>query len=121
MKLINISRPEIEQVEKEKQEYTLIGVYALKPGLKLFEYNPKKDTVKEVKVLDRQRIEIDIMHGGSFSESESPKHVTVDSRNIYFQALRMESALNRVKAWKEGRKQLFNLQKPKNEINIFQQ
>lgn len=42
------SKPEIENIEREKQEYKLIGTFLRTRGLKLYSYNSLKNKLTEV-------------------------------------------------------------------------
>lgn len=46
--LTQVRRTEIEQVQKEKHEYKMLGTYLRTRGLKLFAYNPVTKQLKEV-------------------------------------------------------------------------
>jgi len=108
-----IKKNEVEQVVKEKMEYTLLGTYIIKKGLKLFYYNPVDGSINEaiIKTSDLCICEL-TEEGWIYYDSESDQ-TTIDGRCIYFQALRMQSAIDRVAKFKQGKiKELFNLKKP---------
>lgn len=120
-----IKKSEIEQVVREKQEYTLLGKYNLTKGFKLFCYNPINGEVTQPKIkvsgfIQCELVNVDGVPTWQWFDPEN-FNVTIDSRNIYFESLNIKNAINRVKKWKEGKiKELFNLKKPCIcSINIF--
>lgn len=103
----DFSKSEIEQGEKEKQEYKLLGKFSRTPGLKLFAYNSQKDEIFEVKISQKSIIDFTDI------EKTLPEEATVDSRNIHFEALNITTAQKRVSKFKAGKiKELDNLKKP---------
>ena len=46
----SVSKPEMEQVQKQKQEYKLIEQWLRTPGLNLYAYNHLKDEIFLIKV-----------------------------------------------------------------------
>lgn len=117
-----LDKPEIEQVQQEKQEYKLLGSYHRTAGLRLFCYNPHNDSVEmvdETKSSDTCIVEF-LKRGHIISDFNTPK-ITVDPNWDYFEVLNLENAIKRVMKYKNGEiKKLSNLQPPrKSTINLF--
>jgi len=115
------TKPEMEQVEREKQEYKLIGNYLRTKGLKLYAYSSLKDELTEVNI-DRG----DTLHlipdenGKLCAVNVELEKATVDSRNIHFEALNWKNAQKRVRNYKQGKiKELCNLREPGEGINFW--
>ena len=109
----NVNKNEIESVQKEQQEYKLIGSFLRTRGLKLFSYNPSLNLITEI-VIEKHKtlsLGVDAMNGNLTRENGiGQEKCTFDSRNIPFEALNMKNALKRVNNYKEGKvKYLCNL------------
>ena len=110
------SKPEVEQVQKEKMEYHLLGTYLRTRGLTLYSYNPMKNEIEPVVISYSNTIHIIPEDGQLIAVDLEAEKTTVDSRFIYFEALNQKSAERRVKKWKNGQiKELFNLRDPNKE------
>jgi hypothetical protein len=112
----SVSKTEVEQVQKEKEEYKLIDKYQRTKGLILFAYSPMKDLIQIVKVdhkKDAQMI-MDETSGKWRSATILEEECVVDSRNIHFEALNMKNAIKRVNKYKNLGKidELCNLKPP---------
>lgn len=116
------SKPEMENVEREKQEYKLIGKFLRRKGLKMYAYNSTKDELKEVNITTKDEVNVVMDENKKlvpvdlgFEEAE------VDSRNIHFEALNWKSAQKRLRNYKSGKiKELCNLREPSPEgIKLF--
>jgi hypothetical protein len=107
------NKPEIEQVEKKKQEYYLLGTFLRTRGLRLFGYNNLKNEVFEVKIQYGNTIHLIPQIDGSLLPIDfEAEKCTVDSRFEYFEALNFESANKRVLKYKQGKlSELCNLRK----------
>ena len=111
----SFSKPEIEQVQKQKQEYKLIGKYLRTKGLRLFSFNSLRDIeLKEVIISTKDEVHLSFNEYGKLAPVDlGMEECQVDSRDIHFEALRMESAVKRVEKWKKGKiKELCNLRNP---------
>jgi len=107
------NKPEIENVEKEKMEYTLLGTFQRTRGLKLFAYNYLDDIVSEIKIKPKSTLNIKIENNKCIPSDEAPEEATVDNRFIHFEALNMKNAIRRLNKYKSGKlKELCNLRKP---------
>ena len=115
------NKPEIEQVEKKKQEYYLLGTYLRTRGLKLFGYNHIEKKVFAVDIVYSSTIHVVTEKDGSLKTIDyDAEKTTVDSRFDYFEAMCLRTAKNRVQKYLSGKiKTLCNLRKPDNTINIF--
>jgi len=115
------SKGETELVEQEKQEYKLIGEYSRTRGLGLFYYDPRKDIVAEQEIKYGNTIHLVPKDNELVPIDYEQEKATVDTRCVYFEALNIHKAKQRVDRWKMGRvKELCNLKPPKNgTIELF--
>ncbi|PIZ52166.1 hypothetical protein COY27_01160 [Candidatus Woesearchaeota archaeon CG_4_10_14_0_2_um_filter_33_13] len=106
-----LSKPEIEQVEQQKQEYKLIEQYIRSKGMIMYAYNPLKDEIKEIKPIVKKDVALVVSEEGTLIKKEEAKEeVMVDPRNIFFEALNSRNAIKRVNKYKQGKiKELCNL------------
>lgn len=108
-----LSKPQIEQVQKEKHEYKLVGTFLRTKGLNLYAYNSIKDELKEVDVRHKDTVNLTPTAEGLIAEDAATEETQVDTRDEHFEALNWGSAQKRVKKWREGKiKELCNLRKP---------
>ena len=118
----SIGKPEIENVERAKQEYKLIGKYLRKKGLRLYAYSSIKNELKEVKITMKDQVHITTDEYGKLAPVDlGLEEAEVDSRNIHFEALNWKNAEKRLEKFKSGKiKELRNLREPESEgIKIF--
>jgi len=115
------SKPEMENVEREKQEYKLIGTFLRKRGLKLFAYNSLKNLLTEVEVEHGNTLHLMPDENGKLRAVDLElEKATVDSREIHFEALNRKNAEKRLKKFKQGKiKDLCNLREPGDGINFW--
>lgn len=116
------SKPELEQVEKEKQEYNLLGKYIRTKGLMLFAYNTTKDELIQLTVKKKKEAILVFDAEGKLNTANlSHEECEVDARNIHFEALNIASATKRLQKYKDGKiKELCNLREPtENSIKLF--
>jgi hypothetical protein len=116
-KLNSFSITDIEQVQQEEKEYLLLGTFLRTRGLCLFYYNPANRETKEATIKYSDTLHIYKMPDNRFItiDWESQK-CTVDSKVIYFEALNIKSAIQRVKRFQQGFvKELCNLRVPSKE------
>lgn len=107
------SKPETEQVQKEKQEYKMLDRFLIRRGQLLFSYNYMKDEIKEVKYRDKNEIHIKHNEKGELLPVDlGLEEAEVDSKNEHFWALNWKNAEKRVRNYKAGKiKKLGNLVK----------
>lgn len=111
--LTDVSKPSIEQMEKEQQEYHLLTTFLRTRGLKLFSYNYIDGDISEVIVKKGATINISAVDGQLIPVDFEREKCTVDSRLVYFEALNISSASKRVKRYRAGKIQtLCNLREP---------
>lgn len=117
-----VNKPEIEQVVKEKMEYTLLGSYNINKGFSLFAYSSSTNKIRKVSLKKGKFIQCELTSIGWIWFDPENLNTTIDSKEIYFEALNMEKAIKRVDRFKKGKiKELMNLKKPrKKTINIFE-
>lgn len=115
-----IDRAEIEQVQKQKNEYTLLGQYTLKKGMKLFSYNYKDGIISEVVLKFGEFITCELTSEGWIWYDQENANVNIDTKLDYFQSPSITIAKNLVQKLKDGKiKYLFNLTKMSNKIDLF--
>ena len=116
-----ISKSEIEQVQKEKQEYYFLGSFIRRAGLKLFAYNPQKNEVYELKIKYSNTLHLVPQNGKLIPIDYEAAKCTIDSRHEIFEALNYDTAINRLIRWKTGKvNQLCNLRRPNpNGLRLF--
>lgn len=115
----NVQKPELEQVEKQKVEYNLLGRYLLTPGLTLFGYNHLDNVIFKVVITYSDTVEVYRCCEGLKWRDADHKKTTIDSRFQYFEALNMKNAKKRVKNYKLGKvRDLSNLRKYNPEAKI---
>jgi hypothetical protein len=115
------SRPEMEQVENEKQEYKLIGHFLRRSGLALFGYSSKENKLYKVDITtgDLLKIVPDGNGGLTVIDPEMQK-CTVNSAHIFFEALNLRTAKERLRKFKHGKiKELCNLREPGEGIKFW--
>jgi len=115
------SKPEMENVEREKQEYKLIGTFLRTRGLKLYAYNSLKNLLTEVDITHGDTIHLIPDENGKLRAVDLElEKATVDSRDIHFEALNWKNAEKRLKKFKQGEiKELCNLKEPGDGINFY--
>ncbi len=113
------SKPEIENIEREKQEYKLIGQYLRTRGLRMYSYNSLRNLLIEVKIDSVNTINLTPDEDGNLKAHDFAfEKITVDSRNIHFEALNMKNAKKRLLKFKQSKiKELCNLREPGEGIN----
>jgi len=113
------SKSEMELVQREKQEYKLIGSFLRTPGLRLFYYDFSKDFIGEL-VIDRGRtIHLVPKDGKLVPVDFELQKVLVDPRNEFFEKLNYPNAVKWVEKYKRGElKTLCNLMIP-GELKFF--
>lgn len=86
---------EQHQEQKQRQEYKFLGTVIIRKGLKMFEYNSEKDTMKEVRTTEQA---IGDLYGNTIKN----KKALANSKYLYFQALNERNARRKLKQFKEG-------------------
>lgn len=105
-----INTSDIEMVQQQQHEYTLLGSFSRTKGLKLFELNNQTGDVNEVNIKYSDTATVIFKDGRLTWVDLEAQETTVDSRNTYFEALNLKSAKQRVDKYKRGQiKELFNL------------
>lgn len=116
-----VLKPEMEQVQQEKQEYHLIGTYLRTAGLTLYGYNHLKKQIFEVEITYGDTINLVPIDGKLVPIDYTAQKCVVDSRFTYFECLNLKNAHRRVEGYKRGLiKELCNLRKPsKNGVRFY--
>lgn len=117
----DFSKPEQEVVENEKQEWKLIDSVMLTRGLSLWSYNPSNGEIKHVKISYKDTVKlVPCPIRGLRLEDSIHDEVTIDPRNIHFEALNFNNAKKRVGKYLRGEiKYLENLRPTGGSINFF--
>jgi hypothetical protein len=111
-----VLKPEMEQVQQEKQEYHLIGTYLRTAGQKLYGYNHLENKIFEVEIKYGDTINLVPLDGQLVPIDYTTQECVVDSRFTYFESLNLKNAHRRVERYKQGFiKDLCNLRKPSKE------
>jgi len=115
------SKPEVEHVEKQKQEYKLIGSFWRTKGLNLYSYSPFDGSLHKVDIKYSDTIHLEAIDGELVPVDKEMQKATVDTRFVYFEALRDESAIKRVCRYKHDLSKMCNLKEfvPGNKIDSF--
>jgi len=115
------NKSEIELVERQKQEYKLIGSFIRTKCLKLYSFNPKDESLFEVDIKKGETIHVEIENNKFKLIDKELKKTTVDTRFIYFEALRYASAKERVKKFRNNLNAMCNIREWTgiNSIKIF--
>ena len=112
----DVSKPEVENIVKDKIEYKHLISYLYTKGLKIFSYNHFTDKVEEVIIKYSDTIHIVPRDGELVAVDMEFEKAFVDPRLQYFEALNLKSAIARVKRYKAGKlKELCNLREPSKE------
>lgn len=115
------SKPEMENVEREKQEYKLIGTFLRTRGLKLYAYNSLKNKLTEVQIEHGDTLHLIPDENGKLRAVDLElEKATVNSVDIHFEALNWKNAEKRLRNFKQGKiKELCNLKEPGEGINFW--
>ena len=105
------NKPQLEQAQKDKQEYKLIDTYLRTKGLKLYSYNHSTTKIEEVVATVKKTIELD---DKLESKNKVLETAQINSNHTYFEALNFKNAFRRVNKFKKLGKmdELCNLKKP---------
>ena len=107
-----IRQNEIEQVQKQKEEYFLLGTFLRTRGLLLYQFNPINKELIELSIKIEPTLILTPFDDKLVPKDASQKSCTVDSRNIYFEALNLWTANKRVAKYLKGEiPELCNLKK----------
>lgn len=119
--VVSASSTEIEQVQQEQTEYVLLGSFLRTKGLNIYYYDPHSGRVAEASIKYSDTIHVYLVDGKFITIDWEAQRCTVEGRFIYFEALNLKSATERVRRFKEGRiKDLANLKAPNpNGIKFF--
>ena len=117
------SKPEMENVEREKQEYKLIAKYLRRKGLKMYAYDSVRDKLIEVQTSTKDNVHLIAGDDGKLAPVDlGLEEATVNSAHTHFEALNMVNAEKRLAKYKAGKiKDLCNLRIPNPDgIKLFQ-
>lgn len=112
---------ETELVQREKQEYKLLGSYLRTRGLRIYGYNSIRNKLYEVEIICGNTIHlIPDGLGNLIPIDPETEKSTVDARDIHFEALNWKNAQHRVNRYKQGKlKELCNLREAGSTISFF--
>jgi len=116
-----ISKPEIENVENEKEEYKLIGTFFRRKGLKLYSYSSMTGKLAEVSINKGDLLHIvNDGNGGLTVIDPEFQKAMVNSNDTHFEALNYSNAKRRLRKFKDGLiKELCNLKEPGDGIKFY--
>ena len=115
-----ISKPDIESVEKEKQEFKLIDTITRTKGLRLFSFNSMTRKLTEVDIKYAETAVLKFEENKLKATDYSKAKVVIDPRNIFFEALNYKTASKRVDKYLTGKiKELSNLKRCNGTIKFF--
>jgi len=103
------SKPEVEHVEKQKQEYKLIGSFWRTKGLNLYSYSPFDGSLHKVDIKYSDTIHLEIIDNKLTPVDKEMQKATVDTRFVYFEALNDKSAVARVHRYRRDLNEMCNL------------
>ncbi len=111
-----MSKAQQEQVQKQQQEFKLIGTFHRSTGLTLFEYDHKTDLISKVEYkIEKEPWMYKYPHiEKAYCVIKCISEAIIDTNKTQFESLNMKNAQRRVDRWKSGHiDYLNNLQKPK--------
>jgi hypothetical protein len=111
----DVTKSQMELVEKEKLEYKLLGSCILTPGLSLFSFNVETGEIRKITVERKKSSFISAHNNKLTSVDNTQRTVKIDTKLIYFEALNIKTAVKRVSKAIQGKIKLFNLRLVKNE------
>lgn len=107
------SKPDIEKVEREKQEYKMVGKYLRTRGLNLYAYDSKKDEIYEIEIQKESTVEIVSFGDEPEIKDTRTEKATINTNHTLFESLNMKNARGRVEKFQQGKiKDLCNLREP---------
>ena len=117
---LKTNKPDIEQVQLQKQEYKRLGTYHMPRGVKLFSFNAFSGEVLEVSIKLGDTAHVVFRDGRLTWEDNDAKKTLADPKMTYFTCLNMASAKRRVERFLSGEiDRLFNLKEARNETIKF--
>jgi hypothetical protein len=96
----SVSKPQMELLEREKMEYTLLGTFYRTRGLKLFGYDPIKNLMFEVSVKTNNTLTLIPDKGKLNPVDFGTESCNVDTKFEYFEALNYKTAKLRLEKYK---------------------
>ena len=120
LKSDSIKQNEIEHVEKQKHELKHLGTFFRTRGLNLYSYSHLTGKIQQVDIKRGNTIYAVVQDGRLIAKDLETEKCLAGVALEYFEALNMKTAQERIKAWKQGKKQLCNLKVPsENGIKYF--
>lgn len=89
----NLVPQEVELIDKEKKELKFLGSFRRKRGLRVFEYNLKKDTLKEAEM--EEIASLDFKSNKKHALSKKGK-IFLNKDCVYIQALNFKNAWRKI-------------------------
>ena len=115
-----ITKPQVERVQQQKQEYKIIGSYYTPRGMTLFSFNKETGDVSKVDVKLGNTAHIIFRDGRLTWEDKDAKKTLADYRLVYFTSLNVDNAKSRVERFLAGKiSELFNLKEVRNSTIKF--
>jgi hypothetical protein len=119
---MNDFRTRCEVVQKRQIESKILQSFQRTNGLNLYGYDYNKDEVLLIELERKTKdLQLIIVEGKLVPDEKPFEYKTeLDNSLIYFEALNLTNANKRVKLFKEGKKELFNLKPISNStIKLF--
>lgn len=104
-----LDKDQVELVQKKKHEYKLLSSFSRRKGTRLYQYNPKTEELIEVEVKHSDTIHAFFISGKWVTVDFEQQKSVVDSRMVYFEAIRLDSAKDRVIRYKHDLNAMCNL------------
>lgn len=105
-----ITKPQVERVQQQKQEYKIIGSYYIPRGMTLFSFNKETGDVAKVDVKLGNTAHVIFRDGRLTWEDKDAKKTLADYRLVYFTSLNLDNAKSMVERFLAGKiSELFNL------------
>lgn len=108
----NLKKDSIENAEREKQTYSIIGKFLRRKGLNLYSYCPKENILSLVEIDYSDTITIEVKEGKLIPIDKEAQKSIVDGNKEYFEALNFKTAQNRVNKYLQGKIKNINNLKP---------
>ena len=112
----DFNKPELERIQKAKQEFKLIDTILRTRGLNLYAYDSRKDIIFMIKIARKANCHTKIQEGQLVVDNDKNYDKSmIDPRNEHFESLNMKNAEKRVEKYKKGIiNELSNLKRPTN-------
>lgn len=101
-------RDEIESVQEKQDEYSIVGTAYRRRGTRLWSYDPKNDTLKEIVPEKTRYLQTVIVDGILMPKDDAEIKAMIDTRCEIFEAINERTANTRVQKYKSGKLSTLN-------------